>query len=522
MESKYLVILEVSQKQAYIFSSNKLRKNIEASAVIAHVTSPYFFKELSGVQYSEHNLVYSGGGHTVLIFDEENSAKCFIKAVTKAAMEKYPGLELFGTYLETEDEPTSKDLLKLSQKLEKKKSLRKASFHQGSFGIEKVNTENNSIEPLMINGKKLERSIPDEEEKTDQELSPDGFQRAFEFEKMSAKNGDNNFLAVVHIDGNAMGKRTVQITDKLGTEWASLKTSLDEFSRSIDMDFKNSYKEMCEVVADKISPDGELVNLQLQKDDSSGKFYFPIRRIITAGDDICFVTEGHLGLECARIFIEKLSKKENAVDHKGYAACAGVAIVHRKYPFYKAYELAELLCSNAKKYISTTAGPDAAAQNSAIDWHIEFGELQDTLDEIRSNYKADDGSRMELRPYIICGDGSVTDKDNARDYYKFKKLICIIQNGKIGYASGKIKGLRNAIKQGENTTLAYLGQNLMNDLLLEGYQDIYTEAKLEGVGIGKGLERKATIQTSDGIKRSLFFDAIEMLDTFISIDSPEA
>ena len=43
----------------------------------------------------------------------------------------------------------------------------------------------------------------------------------------------------------------------------------------------------------------------------------------------------------AGITREALNKQINAEDKEGYAACAGVAIVHQKYPFYKAYELAE-------------------------------------------------------------------------------------------------------------------------------------------------------------------------------------
>ena len=45
MAERVLTILEVSQKQAYIFSSNKLRDNITNSAVIAWVMSSDYFQE---------------------------------------------------------------------------------------------------------------------------------------------------------------------------------------------------------------------------------------------------------------------------------------------------------------------------------------------------------------------------------------------------------------------------------------------------------------------------------------------
>ena len=39
MNERYLTILEVSQKQAYIFQSNELRSNVLNSADIAWITS---------------------------------------------------------------------------------------------------------------------------------------------------------------------------------------------------------------------------------------------------------------------------------------------------------------------------------------------------------------------------------------------------------------------------------------------------------------------------------------------------
>lgn len=65
-----LVKLEVSQKQAYIFSSNKLKDNVLNSAVIAWIMSPEYFAETvtangkSELFDLKKNLVYSGGGHT--------------------------------------------------------------------------------------------------------------------------------------------------------------------------------------------------------------------------------------------------------------------------------------------------------------------------------------------------------------------------------------------------------------------------------------------------------------------------
>ena len=53
---RYLAILEVSQKQAYIFGSNKVRDNIVNSTIIAYVLGEdYIEKVLSKFGYDKEN-----------------------------------------------------------------------------------------------------------------------------------------------------------------------------------------------------------------------------------------------------------------------------------------------------------------------------------------------------------------------------------------------------------------------------------------------------------------------------------
>ena len=74
--SKTLVILEVSQKQKYIFLSKKLRENVLRSNEINYVTSPAFFEKVASEYYHETgNFIYTGGGHAVLQFADEEQAR---------------------------------------------------------------------------------------------------------------------------------------------------------------------------------------------------------------------------------------------------------------------------------------------------------------------------------------------------------------------------------------------------------------------------------------------------------------
>ncbi len=488
MKERYLTILEVSQKQAYIFQSNELRSNILNSAVIAWIMSEdYMKKTIQDDQLfdPDRNLVYSGGGHTVLEFGTRDEAMLFTKKITTAIRREYQGIGIFAAIWQYNMKLTpGENHGELVKNLERKKSIRAAAFHQGSFGVEKINA--NTLKP-MLERETLERSgnakMPEAEEKIDKELTAEGFQRVFKLGELGGSKDESNFIAVVHIDGNAMGKRVEDLRKKYGgCEWQEYKKILKNFSRSIDEQFKEAYKEMAEYVAENIRK-GRLCDLDIRENK------LPVRRLITAGDDICFVSEGRIGLECAAAFIHALGKKKNLVDQEGYAACAGVAIVHQKYPFYKAYALAELLCSNAKKFGASLSEDGSGRDVSAIDWHIEFGEVKDTLEEIRRGYRDADDHELIQRPYIVSASQQILETEPLRRYENFRKLIIKIQKEE-DYARGSLKELRSVLKQGQKETEYHLKFHRIEGLLKERLQE----------------------------ETVLLFDAIELADTFIKLE----
>ena len=56
---------------------------------------------------------------------------------------------------------------------------------------------------------------------------------------------------------------------------------------------------------------------------------------------------------------------------------------------------------------------------------------------------------------------------------------------------------------------------------MTGYEGIYKELELDKLFSGQGIERKVFVDTCDGKKRSLFFDSIEMMDTFVALENIE-
>ncbi len=488
---KILMKLEVASKQQYIFSSKKLRENATRSAQIAYVTSSDFFQAVASDHYQEEeNLVYAGGGHTVLQFETATQATDFAKAVSLASYREQNGLQLFIKQLPYDTAKTPADnLFALSVALEQKKSLRLSSLGQVTLGVEGPLPEATARElPLVV-------------------PPPPGKVYPQDFAALSrALPGTyiNHFLAVVHIDGNAMGKRVATLKDKYGGKsWEIYREKLQIFSRSIQADFENAFAEMMEILCRSCEV-GEIL---------------PLRPVILAGDDVCFVADGRIALESARVFLEQLAKKTNCVDETPYAACAGVALVHLKFPFFRAYQLSEQLCDEAKKY---GASLDAEGSISAIDWHIEFAQMKDSLGEIRQDYETEDGNRLELRPLVhLDQTGTPFPPTHKRSYGFFRNMTKeLLKQDQV--ARGKLKEFRTALAQGEVESRFFLTQRQAGELLYHLFDALYGENSWKEafhrlIQEGGSLDRYLFTQEEDSVtgnetSRCLYYDAIEMMD----------
>ena len=496
---KLLLIMEVSQKQAYIFKNKELKKNIDASYTIDEITSSGYFEKYFPEYYNEEkNLVYSGGGHTILVFDndveendntgKENQAVRFAKKLSKQIFCDYDGLEVFIKIMDYDEkaEP-SKNIQNLMQKLEEKKAIRRASFRQGTFGMEVLQ-------------EKKDAKTRREEKMEGEEITP--YKLVTQLEKLGGNKDDNNFIAVVHIDGNLMGKKVQEndkelrkILDGISDPEKKLdmyREKKQEFSEKIDKLFKGAYSDMQNVVKKQVE-NGDLKDLSLEEVVNGEKqINFPIRRIITAGDDICFVSEGRIGIECAVEYMKALWKRSEGEN----SACAGVAIVHHSYPFYKAYEIAESLCSSAKKY-NASLDKEGCANACAIDWHIEYGEMYGGLDEIRKHYVDADGKSILARPYFVCGDEKYEGKAGNRTYANFKQTMeemeyalhnkCEDEEDRM-IARRKLKELRTYLKESDEAVDAYFKKSRLDQYLTKNDKN---------------------------------FDVIEVMDTYIGFQTEE-
>lgn len=262
---RYLMILEVSRKQDYIFSEKKLIENVNRSRDIAYVTSNEFFKTVAKGSYNEtDNYVYAGGGHTIVEYPDKESADRFARVITLYVLKNYPGLEIFAKGIEYDDqakekknekenekknekenekETASEAFLRLTQELEKKKSVRWESIRRLNFGGTQENTD---VESAELG--KIRREYPDMVAALEGCVFPKDFDKlSFADDEYAYKSVKDNFLAVVHVDGNAMGTR-VQNIYKSEDDFDKLKVKLRNFSESIQSQFEEAFSEMTQEI----------------------------------------------------------------------------------------------------------------------------------------------------------------------------------------------------------------------------------------------------------------------------------
>lgn len=328
-----------------------------------------------------------------------------------------------------------------------------------------------------------------------------------EIENIGFKDGES-YISVIHIDGNNMG-----------VKFSCAKGLAERKNLSVKVAgaVRQGFKDLVEFIEGEY--DVVLEYLDKNKLAKEGNV-LPIRPIIIGGDDVTFICPGRLGLRYARKFVESVlnqrvledeqkqrfeaeANKNRTADekitlNKGLSCCAGVAIVPAKYPFFRAYELAEQLCSAAKKY-------SRKDDSSWLEFAVLHGEAYSSLDTLRKNqYTGAKGANGRYRN-MHYGPYEIGKADSSRGIDRLFEL-CEKLRESHRKSRNKLKGLREVLFKDDHGIKVFLE----ND---DKIRALVNEEK-EKKGSTADETRLLWIDV-DGVETTRYLDAIEIMDFVI-------
>ena len=528
MAQNTLLLIEATGIQDYIFGSNELKQIIGASELVQQATHDWVLDSLprpnnvspavdqpDGWQIAAPVLtgawaaqvIYAGGGNAVVVFADAGDAQSFARKLSRRVLEQAPGLRIIVTQ---QDFNPQQDALKTElHKLRAASAVRKrtppASTPLLGLGVTAACVYTGA--PAVAY---RERRWLSAEACAKQKAAPDGTRRLkshlndiryqsygfIEDFNLLGQHGEASYMALIHTDGNGMGKRIEDYGKEHDTPADNEKYSQAQhaFSERVKTVARAALNSTVGLLLENIEFDdlghrsiAGKAPIVTGYDQQNRKIdLLPFRPIVFGGDDVTFVCEGRIGLSVAVKYLRQFSAQVLEDEKQAYAR-AGVAIVKAHYPFARAYDLAEELCASAKKRIKALRPDDASA--TMLDWHFATGGLILPLKEIRAREYTVPSGDLYMRPVALTTDGS-----DWRTWANFSGAAIGFQGGDKAWRGrrSKVKALREALRGGPEAVKHFLAG--------EKLPAVYPDKKAQETGwLGD---------------RSGYFDPVEALDFY--------
>lgn len=353
----YLILIETSGNQNYIFSTNLLRENIGASELTYQAGTKWVLEAVTKFNNSisleiwtdskrlrkllrdckinppiesgqkSVEILTAASGKALLLAKDENTAKAIISQVTLKALKDAPGLDIMGVYEKITDwnqDNSLADAIKKVHKLfEKERShrpspenrflglpiLAKCSYSDiPAFDLEKLSKKQRKErkKPKAISRASYVKRDKAEDAKTrltnlDERLQSQ-IDQLLDTEKEDQEE-KRSWLAIVHADGNGLGQIFLNFENYIEKDKSNGK---DKSNRN----YINNYREFslaldeCTEAAFK-----EALNVFPKEENRKKENVAPIVPLIIGGDDLTVVCDGHYALEFTRVFLQEFEKQ---------------------------------------------------------------------------------------------------------------------------------------------------------------------------------------------------------------------
>ena len=371
--SKYLYGASVQGIQGFIFATNKLQEIVGASEIVKSVAKE--FEDISGYEEGNPNILINTAGNIKAIFENREDCQKIVLDFAKIISQKAYGITISQAVVEFDGE--SKDYI---DRLEKqlKTQRNKASIPLDmSLNITKLNPRTSKPITEYIYNKDTNKKDIAVDKASKQKI--DAFPMTDKYKDISDLSNSKHKIAVIHIDGNGLGKLIPKLKEICGLE-------LDEFSVKLNEATEEAFN--------------------FAKENKK------VRNVILGGDDVTVICNANDALSFTKEFLEGFEK--NTQNIGALTACAGIAYCNEKYPFHYAVDLAEALCGVAKTH--------TLREHSALMFH----NIQSSNYQSWDKFVEDELTIQNNTQTIRCDFGAYYLDENIKP--SIKNLIIVIES----------------------------------------------------------------------------------------------
>lgn len=358
----YLILIETSGNQNYIFSSNKLRENIGASELTYRAGTQWVLEAVANLEsklqlWAETNkelrknllekskplensdykieVIVATSGKALLLVKEEEIGRQIIREVTKRALIDAPGLDVCGVTqkFDFQKENLSNINRKIHQEFETVRSKKPSPLARflrlpvveecsssgwGASRLVKVGNDGDRVPLSAVSAVKRNKQISKSAFQRVNAILGSEIQKKLtnNLDKLESKFDELEWLSVIHADGNGLGEIILKFDQQLEAENIAVKNreyvdKLRRFSLALDVCTENAFIRAIDTTfatkeIDKITP--------REIDKSKLKILLPLVPLVLGGDDLTVVCDGKKALDFTNNFLlafeEETAKKD--------------------------------------------------------------------------------------------------------------------------------------------------------------------------------------------------------------------
>ncbi len=427
----YLVLIETSGNQNYIFATNKLRENVGASELTYRAGTQWVLEAVADVgelvnlwaddpaqlrqnlcnpeknpplnNANKVEVIVAASGKALLLINELRTGQEIIRQVTTKALENAPGIDVCGVISRSfnpDNEPLGEVVREVHGEFEEVRANRPglpmrflrlpvvaecvtsgypaSEWDDQSLGTNKAKSAVSlaKLKAAPKTGFRLDNLLRD--------IHPD-LSFASKLEELEEQC---DWFAIVHADGNGLGEIFLRFGEHIGLKPPNNGESCKDYNDCYVDKFRrfSVALDLCTEKAIRSAITKLLVRF---------KQYFPkplIIPIVLGGDDMTVICDGRIALQFTHVFLQAFEEEtgnahkifdedvkselngivseiaENALNAKRLSASAGVAIAKPHYPFSAAYDLAEELIKSAKQVKKIVLSPKKDGKNQNVPW----------------------------------------------------------------------------------------------------------------------------------------------------------